>query len=141
MAKKQTKTIKLVVPGGKAAPGVPLGPVLGGAGVNIGEFIKQFNAETANKNGMLMNVVLTAYDDRSFEYIIKSSPMSALIKAAAGIGKGASKNRTQTAGKLTTEQVRAIAMEKLPDSNANDVEAAMQMVRGTARSMGVKIID
>jgi large subunit ribosomal protein L11 len=141
MAKKQTKIIKLVVAGGKAAPGVPLGPVLGSAGVNIGEFIKQFNAETADKGGMLMNVVLTVYDDRSFDYILKSSPMSALIKAAAGIGKGASKNRTQTVGKLTIDQVRSIAMEKLPDSNANDVEAVMQMVRGTARSMGVKIID
>ena len=140
MAKKLTKVIKLVVTAGKAAPGVPLGPVLGGAGVNIGEFIKQFNEKTASKMGMPMNVVLTAYDDRSFDFILKSPPVSALIMAAAGIPKGASKV-TQTIGKITKAQAEAIALEKLPDSNANDILGAYNMVVGAARSMGVKIID
>lgn len=141
MAKKATKVIKLVVPGGKAAPGVPLGPVLGGAGVNIGEFIKQFNAETADKAGMLMNVVLQAYDDRSFDYVIKSSPMSALIKAKIGIAKGSGKNAASFVGKITQQQMREIAEEKIKYSNGNDVEAVMKMVAGTCRSMGVKVID
>jgi large subunit ribosomal protein L11 len=141
MAKKATKTIKLVVPGGKAAPGVPLGPVLGGAGVNIGEFIKQFNAETADKAGMLMNVTLQAYDDRSFTYVIKSSPMSALIKAKLGIAKGAQKNAAQTVGRLTRKQAEEIAEEKMKYTNGNDIEAVIKMIEGTCRSMGVKIVD
>ncbi len=141
MAKKATKTIKLVVPGGKAAPGVPLGPVLGGAGVNIGEFIKQFNAETADKNGMLMNVILQAYDDRSFDYVIKSSPMSALIKAKLGIAKGSGKNASSFVGKITRKQMEEIAQEKMQYSNANDIDAVIKMIEGTCRSMGVKIAE
>ncbi len=141
MAKKVNKIIKLVVPGGKAAPGVPLGPVLGGAGVNIGEFIKQFNADTADKMGMLMNVVLTSYDDRSFTYEIKSSPMSALVKAKIGIQKGSGKCKSSTAGKITRQQMIEIAEDKMKYTNGNDVEAVVKMIEGTCRSMGVRIVD
>lgn len=141
MAKKVNKIIKMVVPGGKAAPGVPLGPVLGGAGVNIGEFIKQFNADTADKNGMLMNVVLTSYDDRTFDYVIKSSPMSALVKAKIGITKGSGKNNLSSAGKITRKQMEEIAEDKLQYTNGNDIEAVIKMIEGTCRSMGVRIVD
>lgn len=141
MAKKVTKILKMVVPGGKAAPGVPLGPVLGGAGVNIGEFIKQFNEATADKGGMLMNVILTAYDDRSFTFELKSPPASALLKKAAGIEKGSGKNAQSRAGRVTRAQVRAIATEKLPDLNCVDVDSAMKIIEGSARSMGIQVVE
>lgn len=140
MAKKVTKVIKLQVPAGKANPAPPLGPVLGAAGVNIGAFVTEFNAATADKMGQVMTVVMTVYDDRSFEYVLKSSPVSSLIKKAAGITSGSGKNLQKKAGKITRKQVEEIATEKLPDLNCTSIEAAMRQVEGSCRSMGIEIV-
>jgi large subunit ribosomal protein L11 len=139
MAKKLTKTLKLIIKGGAAAPTPPLGPALGQAGVNIGEFIKQFNAATADKIGQMVSILLDCYDDRSFEFVIKTPPMTTMIKNALGIKSGSGKNLLKKVGKLTKEQVRAIAIEKLPDLNTTSLEAAMKTVEGSARSIGVDI--
>lgn len=139
MAKKLTKTIKLQVKGGQANPAPPLGPVLGQAGVNISEFVNQFNEATREKMGETVSVVLNVYEDRSFDFAIKTSPVSAMIKKALGIKSGSGKNRTKKVGKLTDAQLTAIATEKLPDLSANDVEAAKKIVAGSARSMGVEV--
>ena len=140
MAKKEiTASFKLMAPGGKATPAPPLGPVLGANGVNPGQFIQQFNAATADKNGKLVGCVVTVYNDRSFEFEIKSSPASTLIKDAAGVEKGSGVPHTQKVGKISRVQCRAIAEEKLADLNAGSIEAAMRIIEGTARSMGITV--
>lgn len=140
MAKKEVvKTFKLMAPGGTATPAPPLGPVLGANQVNPGQFIQQFNAATAQLNGKLVGCVVTVFSDRTFTFEIKSSPASVLIKEAAGIEKGSGVPHTEKVGKITSDQVRKIAEEKAADLNAGSVEAAMRIVEGTARSMGVVV--
>jgi large subunit ribosomal protein L11 len=141
MAKKVVGVVKLQLPAGKATPAPPVGPALGQYGVNIMEFVKQFNAKTAKQAGMIIPAVLTIYADRSFTFILKTPPASVLIRKAAGIEKGSgAPNKTKVAT-LTKAQILEIAKVKLPDMNANDVEAAAAMVAGTARSMGVTVTD
>lgn len=137
MAKKITKKLKLQIPAGKATPAPPVGPALGQAGINIGEFVNQFNEKTRDKMGSIIPVEITVYDDRTFDFIMKVSPMSALILKALGKEKGSGKTPSQKVGALTKAQIREIAETKMPDLNANDIEAAMKIVEGTARSMGV----
>lgn len=141
MAKKLTKTIKVQAKGGKATPAPPLGPVLGQAGINIGEFVNQFNEKTRDRMGDIIPVVISVYDDRTFTFEIKVSPMSRLILKKIGKDKGASKNTAQTIGTITKAQVREVAEEKMPDLNAASIEAAMKIVEGTCRSMGVAVAD
>ena len=141
MAKKVVGEIKLQLPAGKATPAPPVGPALGQRGVNIMEFVKQFNAKTADQAGLIIPVVITVYADRSFSFILKTPPASVLIKKAANLEKGsAAPNKTKVA-KITKSQVREIAQLKMVDLNANDVEAAMRMIEGTARSMGVEVVN
>lgn len=140
MAKKVTKVIKLQIPAGKATPTPPVGPALGQAGVNIGQFVTQFNAATAKQAGDIIPVEISVYEDRSFTFVCKTPPASNLIIKALGIEKGSGTNLTKKVGKLTQAQLREIAEKKMPDLNANSVEAAMKMVAGTARSMGVEVI-
>jgi large subunit ribosomal protein L11 len=139
MAKQVTKIVKLQIPAGKANPAPPVGPALGQAGINIGDFVQKFNAATAAQMGDIVPVVISVYEDRSYTFITKVSPMSRLILKALGKEKGSGKNATQKVGTLTKEQVRQIAEKKMPDLNAASIEAAMQMVEGTARSMGVTV--
>jgi large subunit ribosomal protein L11 len=139
MAKKVTGMIKLQLPAGKATPAPPVGPALGQHGVNIMGFCKEFNAKTANQAGLIIPVVITVYQDRSFSFILKTPPAAVLIKKALGIESGSAvPNKTKVA-KLTKEQLKQIAETKMPDLNAGSLEAAMSMVAGTARSMGVTI--
>ena len=140
MAKKIKKILKLLVKGGAANPAPPLGPALGAAQVNIAEFIKQFNETTKDKMGEMVSIVLTAFDDRSFEFIIKTSPVTEMLKKAAKVSAGSGKNRAKKAGKITKDQLRAIAIEKMPDLTAKSVEAAMNTIAGSARSMGIDIV-
>ena len=141
MAKKEIKTqIKLQIPAGKANPAPPVGPALGPHGINIMEFVKAFNAKTADKVGMIIPVVITVYADRSFSFILKTPPASILIKKAAGKEKGSAVPNKDKVGKITKKQVQEIAALKMPDLNANDIEAAMQMIEGTARSMGIEVV-
>ena len=137
MAKKVLTLIKLQIPGGQANPAPPVGPALGQHGVNIMEFCKAFNAQTQQENGRIIPVEITVYEDRSFDFITKTPPAAELIKKAAGIKKGSGVPQTDKVGRLTKDQIREIAETKMPDLNANDVEAAMKIVEGTARSMGV----
>jgi large subunit ribosomal protein L11 len=140
MAKKEVVSqFKVMAPGGTATPGPPLGPALGANGVNPGQFIQQFNAATAEKNGMVVGCVITVYSDRSFEFEIKSPPASALLKKAAGVDKGSGTPQSRDGGKVSSDQVREIAQEKMNDLNAVNVESAMRMVEGTARSMGIVV--
>lgn len=139
MAKKITKKLKVVLPAGKATPAPPVGPVLGQAGINIGEFIKQFNDATRDKMGEIIPAEITVYEDRSFTFILKTPPASSLLAKAAGVEKGSGKNVATKAGKITKSQLKEIAEKKMVDLNANDIEAAMKIVAGTARSMGVDI--
>ncbi|MCB9809155.1 50S ribosomal protein L11 [Candidatus Nomurabacteria bacterium] len=139
MAKAIKKTLKLQVKGGQANPAPPLGPALGQAGVNIGEFVNQFNEQTKDKMGETVTVVLNAYEDRTFDFVLKTPPVSGMIKKALNIKSGSGKNRTKKVGKLSQAQLRAIAEEKIVDLSAHDVEAAMKIVAGTARSMGVDV--
>ena len=139
MAKKITKTIKMQIAGGKATPAPPLGPVLGQAGVNIGEFVNQFNAATKENMGEMVSVLMTVFDDRSFEFIIKTPPVSALLKKFARVDKGSGANAKKKVGSITQAQLEEIATIKLPDLNARDVEAAKKIVAGSARSMGIEI--
>ena len=141
MAKKLLKKIKVQAVGAKATPAPPLGPVLGQAGINIGEFVNQFNEKTQERAGEVVPVEINVYDDRSFDFITKTSPVSRLILKKIGKDKGSSKNAVSKAGELTVAQVREIAEVKMPDLNTTDVEAAMRSVMGTARSMGVHIKD
>ncbi|NLX85469.1 MAG: 50S ribosomal protein L11 [Synergistaceae bacterium] len=139
MAKKVIGELKLQLPAGKATPAPPVGPALGQRGINIMEFVKAFNAKTADKVGMIIPVVITVYADRSFTFILKTPPASILIKKAAGKEKGSSVPNKDKVGKITKKQVQEIAALKMPDLNANDIEAAMQMIEGTARSMGIEV--
>lgn len=139
MAKKLLTQIKLQIPGGAANPAPPIGPALGQHGVNIAGFCKEFNDKTKDKKGEIVPVVISVYEDRSFSFIMKIAPVPELIKKAAGITKGSGKPLQEKVGKITKKQVREIAEKKMPDLNANDIEAAMRMVEGTARQMGVTI--
>lgn len=139
MAKKITKTLKLQIKGGQANPAPPLGPALGQASVNIGEFVNQFNAATKDQMGQTVSVVIDVYEDRSFTFIIKTPPTSSLIMKAAGVKGGSGKNKQKKAGSITRAQLREIAEIKLPDLNAHDVEAAMNIVEGSCRSMGIEV--
>ena len=141
MAKKVTGMIKLQLPAGKATPAPPVGPALGQHGVNIMGFCKEFNAKTANQAGLIIPVVITVYQDRSFSFILKTPPAAVLIKKELGLESGSGvPNRTKV-GTLTKEQVRKIAELKMPDLNAATIETAMSMIEGTARSMGVTIAE
>ena len=141
MAQKIVGYIKLQIPAGKANPAPPVGPALGQHGVNIIAFTKEFNERTKGDMGLIIPVVITVYADRSFSFITKTPPAAVLIKKACGLEKGSGvPNKTKVA-KITKAQVKAIAEQKMPDLNANDVEAAMAMVAGTARSMGVEVVD
>jgi large subunit ribosomal protein L11 len=139
MAKKVTKQFKLMAPGGKATPAPPLGPVLGANGVNPGQFITKFNDLTKALNGRVVGCIVTVYADKSFDIEIKTSPVSALIKDAIKIEKGSPVPHTQKVGKITKDQVRKIAEEKIKDLNTTNLEAAMRIVMGSARSMGVTV--
>ncbi len=139
MAKKVVKILKLQIPGGQAVPGQQLGPVLGGAGIQIGEFVKRFNDETRDRMGETVPVVVEVYDDRSYGMTYKVEPASALILKAVGKPKGSGKNVTSKVGSISKSQLKEIAEKKMPDLNANDVEGAMQIIAGTARSMGVEV--
>lgn len=139
MAKQIVKQIKVQAVGGKATPAPPLGPVLGQAGINIGEFVNQFNEQTRERMGETVPVVINVYDDRSFDFVTKTSPASRLILKALGKDKGSGKNKTSKVGSITKAQVREIAEAKMQDLSANDTEAAMKIIEGTARSMGVEV--
>lgn len=141
MAKKLIKQVKVQATGGKATPAPPLGPVLGQAGINIGEFVNQFNEKTRERMGEVVPTVINVYDDRSFDFVVKVSPMSRLILKKIGKDKGSSKNLTASAGKITKAQVKEVAIEKMPDLNAASLEAAMKIVEGTCFSMGVQVVD
>jgi large subunit ribosomal protein L11 len=136
-----TAVIKLQAPGGQATPAPPIGPALGQHGVNIGQFVQQFNAATANLNGMTVGVVIYVFADRSFEYIVKSPPAAVLLKEAAQVAKGSGVPHKDKVGTVTWEQLRTIAERKLPDLNASDVDAGSRIIAGTARSMGIDVID
>lgn len=142
MAKRElTTTFKLMAPGGQATPAPPLGPVLGANGVNPGQFIQQFNAATSQLNGKLVGCVVRVFSDRSFEFEVKSSPASVLILEAAGVDKGSGEPNKTKVGKITRAQVRKIAEEKMDDLNSPKIESAMRVIEGTARSMGVTVVD
>ncbi len=142
MAEKEIgSVVKLQIPAGKATPAPPVGPALGAAGVNIMDFVKQFNDRTASMGNTVIPVVITVYKDKSFEFITKEPPMAVLIKQAAKIEKGSGKPNREKVAKLTKAQVEEIAKKKMPDLNAASLEAAMSMVAGTARSMGVTVED
>ncbi len=142
MAEKEIgSVVKLQIPAGKASPAPPVGPALGAAGVNIMDFVKQFNDKTAQMGNTVIPVVITVYKDKSFEFITKEPPMAVLIKQAAKIEKGSGKPNRDKVAKLNKAQVEEIAKKKMPDLNAASLEAAMSMVAGTARSMGVVVED
>ena len=141
MAKKITGYIKLQIPGGAANPAPPVGPALGQKGVNIMEFCKQFNAKTQDAKGMLTPVVITVYADKSFTFITKVPPVPVLIKKAVGIESGSGEPNRKKVAKITKAQIQEIAQKKMPDLNTIDLEAAMRMVAGTARSMGIEVVD
>ncbi len=139
MAKKVIGEIKLQIAAGQANPAPPVGPALGQRGVNIMEFCKAFNAKTKDGNGIITPVVITVYSDRSFTFVVKTPPVSVLIMKELGLDKGSGVPNKEKVGSLTQEQVRSIAETKMPDLNAHTVDAAMQTVMGTARSMGVRV--
>ena len=139
MAKKVLAMIKLHVPGGQANPAPPVGPALGQHGVNIMEFCKSFNDKTKDKQGLIIPVIITVYADRSFTFIMKTPPASVLLKKAAKIAKASGEPNREKAGAVTRKQVREIAETKMPDLNAADIEAAMRIIEGTARSMGIEV--
>ena len=139
MAKKLVRKIKLQIPAGKATPAPPIGTVLGPAGINIGDFVNQFNEKTRELGGDIIPVELNVYDDRSFDFIMKKPPASRLLLKALGKPKGSGKNLVSKAGTITKDQVRQVAEEKMPDLNTNDVEQAAKIIEGTARSMGIEV--
>ncbi len=141
MAKKVAKMVKLQCEAGKATPAPPIGPALGQAGVNIMAFVKEFNERTAKQAGYIIPVEITVYDDRSFTFITKTPPAAVLLKKAVGLDKASGEPNKKKVAKLGRDKIREIAETKMPDLNANDVEAAMKMVEGTARSMGIDIVD
>ncbi len=139
MAKKITKKLKIVFSAGKATPAPPHGPIMGQAGINIGEFIKQYNDATREMAGEMIPAEITVYEDRSFTFILKTPPASSMILKAVGVEKGSGKPNTSKIGKISKAQLREIAEKKIVDLNAGDTEAAMKIIAGTARSMGVDI--
>jgi large subunit ribosomal protein L11 len=139
MAKKITGFIKLQIPAGKANPSPPVGPALGQKGVNIMEFCKQFNARTNDKEGLIIPVVITVFSDKSFTFITKTPPAAILLLKAAKVEKGSAESHRTKVGKVSKKQVKEIAQLKMPDLNANDIDHAMSMVAGTARSMGITV--
>lgn len=141
MAKNVKTQVKLQIPAGKANPAPPVGPALGQAGVNIQEFCTKFNNETKDKMGSIIPVVITVYDDRTFTFITKTPPASDLLRKAAGVSKGAGDSLREKVGSITRAQLREIAEIKMPDLNANDVEAGMKIIAGSARNMGITIED
>ncbi len=141
MAKKVTAIVKLQLPAGKATPGPPVGSTLGPHGINLPGFVKEFNDKTADKIGLVIPVVMTIYNDRSFSFITKTPPAPVLIKKACGIESGSAKPNKDKVAKITKAQVREIAELKMPDLNAASIEAAMSMIAGTARSMGIVVED
>ena len=141
MAKKVSKVVKLQVAAGKATPAPPVGPALGQAGVNIMAFVKDFNDRTAKQVGLIIPVEITVFEDRSFTFICKTPPAAVLLKKAAGLEKASGEPNKKKVGKVTKAQVKEIAETKMPDLNANTVEAAMRLVEGTARSMGIEVVD
>ena len=141
MAKKVTGLIRLQIPAGAANPAPPIGPALGAAGCNIMEFCKQFNAATQAQSGMIIPVVITVYQDRSFTFICKSPPAAVLIKKAAGVDSAAKAPGRENAGKITIDQIKEIVKIKKDDINARDEEAAIRVIAGTARSMGIEVAD
>ncbi len=141
MAKKVVKLVKLQVPAGKATPAPPVGPALGQAGVNIMAFVKDFNERTASQAGLIIPVEITVYEDRSFTFITKTPPAPILLKKAAGIESGSGEPNKKKVAKVSRDKVREIAEAKMKDLNAANVDAAMRMIEGTARSMGIDIVD
>jgi large subunit ribosomal protein L11 len=140
MAKKITKKLKLQIPAGKANPAPPIGPALGQAGIAIGDFVKKFNDATASMMGDIIPTVITVYEDRSYDFILKTPPAANLVKKAINLETGSGTANTKKVGKITRAQVRAIAERKMPDMNAKDIEGAMKMIEGTCRSLGVEVI-
>lgn len=138
--KKVVKKIKLQIPAGKANPAPPVGPALGQAGVNIGEFVTRFNEATRSMMGDVIPVEISVYDNRSFDFVLKTPPASNLLLKVLGAEKGSGTNLTKKVGKVTKKQLREIAEKKMPDLNANDIDAAMKQIAGTARSMGIEIV-
>lgn len=141
MAKKIVKQVKLQIPAGKANPAPPVGPVLGQAGVNIGDFVQKFNAATAQMVGDVIPVIISVYEDRSYDFVLKTPPVANLIMRAIGVEKGSGKPNTSKVGKITKAKIKEIAERKMPDLNAASLETAIKTVIGTARSMGVDVID
>ncbi len=140
-AKKVTKKVKVRVIGGKATPAPPLGPALGQAGVNIGDFVQKFNAASQQFVGETVGVVISVYEDRTYDFVIKTPPVINYLTKAAGIEKGSGKPNTSKVGKITRAQLKEIAEKKMPDLNANDIEAAMKIIAGSARQAGITIVD
>jgi large subunit ribosomal protein L11 len=141
MPKKVMKVLKLNLPAGTATPAPPIGPILGQAGINMMDFIKQYNEKTADKKGQVIPAEITIYQDRSFTFELKLPPVSALIKQELNIDTGSHEPKTEFVGELTQDQVKKIAEKKMPDLNTDDIEMAMNTVKGTAKSMGVTIAD
>ncbi len=139
MAKKIIKQLKLQIPAAKATPAPPIGPALGQAGINIGEFVKKFNDATAKMAGDVIPTVITVYEDRSYSFILKTPPAALLVKKAIGIESGSGTPNTKKVGKITRAQIKAIAEQKMPDLNAKDIEGAMKMIEGTCASLGVDV--
>jgi len=140
MAKKVIAVVKLQCPAGKATPAPPVGPALGQYGINIMEFVKSYNERTAAQIGTVIPVEITIYDDRSFTFVTKAPPASELLKKAAGVPKGSGASKRERVGRITREQLREIAQIKMPDLNTTDIEAAMRIIEGTARSMGIEVV-
>ncbi len=141
MAKKVTAVVRLQVPAGKANPSPPVGPALGQHGVNIMEFCKSFNAQTQAQEGLIIPVVITVYQDRTFTFVTKTPPAAVLLKQAAGIAQASKEPNRVTVGKVTRRQVEDIAKTKMPDLNANTLDAAVRIIEGTARSMGIEVVS
>ena len=141
MAKKVNSIVKIQIPAGKATPAPPIGSVLGPKGINIAGFVKEFNDKTASQVGMIIPCVITIFDDRTFSFVLKTPPAAVLIRKEAGVEKGSGKPNKDKVAKLTMSQVRKIAEIKMPDLNASSIENAMSMVAGTARSMGVEVVE
>jgi len=139
MAKKVIKVVKIQAMGGSATPAPPLGPALGSAGINIGEFVKQFNDQTQESRGELVPAVITVYDDRSFDFILKTTPTAKIILKAIGQKSGSGKNTAKKVGSISKDQIKEIAEKKMPDLNAGSIEAAMKIIEGTCRSMDVEV--
>ncbi|MGB0925139.1 MAG: 50S ribosomal protein L11 [Minisyncoccia bacterium] len=139
MMAKLAKQLKIQIPAGKAVPAPPLGPALGQAGVNIGEFVNQFNAATQDQMGSTVSVIINVYDDRSFDFVVKTPPVAGLILKAAGVKSGSGRPNTKKAGSITDAQLTEIAEIKMPDINAHDIDAAKKIVAGSCRSMGIEV--